>query len=134
MEKQQESKEEGPRSFSRFLHTLADGEAESTLSYQLHELMKRCQEEAITRVGMVKGALSLKLRFAIDEHGHAEIAYDVAIKEPARKTSKGHFWLTKHGNLTAENPKQTKLPLRDVGGREPARQVIDEPPGAAREV
>jgi len=130
-----ETKEEGPRSFISFLGTIADGEAEAELSYQLHELTKRMQEEAVTRGEYVKGSLSLNIKMTVSNLGHAIIGYEVATKQPKRKTSGAAFWLTKGGNLTVDNPKQQKLVLREVKSpREAARDITEPNTAEAREV
>jgi hypothetical protein len=38
----------------------------------------------------------------------------VAVKEPEAARERTVFWTTPSGNLTVENPRQTKLPLREV--------------------
>jgi hypothetical protein len=117
---------EGPRSFVSFLNNIADGEAEGELSYQLHELVKRMREESVARGDTVSGGLTLKLKFKVDNLGHVIVGYKVTKTEPDRKTSGAHFWLTKGNNLTVENPKQQKLPLREVpGGRARARDITE---------
>jgi hypothetical protein len=124
---------EGPRSFTAFINALADGEAEGELSFQLHELAKRMQQEAKARGDKVSGSLSLNIKMVVDTSGHAIVGYDVSTKQPKRKTSGAVFWLTEGGNLSADNPRQAKLPLREVkGGREPARDITE--PKSAREV
>ena len=126
---QQPPEDEGDRSFSRFLALLADGEAEAVLSNELRELAVACREAA-QRTGKGIGVLTLKLGLSADAGGSVTIAYVTDVKKPKRLTSKGTFWQTEGGNLTPENPRQQKLPLRDVGG---LRATIEmrETPGAA---
>jgi hypothetical protein len=132
--KQTPEPEEGPRSFVNFLTTIADGEAERELSYQLHELARRMQEEAHTRGDKVSGSLSLNIKMVVDNLGHAIVGYDVSTKQPKRKTSGAVFWLTAGGNLTPDNPKQQKLNLRHVdGGRAPARDITESKSAAGSE-
>ena len=125
-------KEEGPRAFARFLEQLGDGEAHAELSAELHRLMETLHDQALA-TGPTKGALTLKLSFAVDPRGTVDVAYDVAVKEPKRARSKGVFWLTKGNNLTAHNPRQERLPLREVAAPE-VRDVEASAPAAAREV
>lgn len=115
--------DEGPRSFSTLLGQLADGEAERDLSEQLLELTKKIQDEALARGSEAKGALSLKIAITADHKGVATVTYVVDVKHPKRRTSAQLYWLTKGGNLTPENPRQTKLPLRDVSGSRETRDV-----------
>lgn len=133
------TKEEGPRSFAKFIHDLADGECESETSYELHELMKRCQEEAAARGVKVKGSLTFKINFNVEQSAKqsiVQIGYEVTAKAPKRRTSPATFWLTKNGNLTAHNPAQQKLALREVTGpdQREARDVGEAPAANQREV
>lgn len=132
-------KEEGPRGFGFFLAQLGHGEAESVLSYELHELSKRLQEEALGRNEKVKGSLTLTLSFEAEpEEGLVLVTHDVKSKPPKPRRAKGYFWFTKGGNLSAEQPKdikQTQFGFRDVAndkgiphdlnddGAEPTREV-----------
>lgn len=132
--KDEAPKEEGPHSFSRFLAELGDGDAEGEISYQLHELGKRLQEHAHARGDKVKGALTLKFGFVAEPSGVVGIAYDIVVKEPKRRLAPAVMWLTKGGNLSPFNPKQQKLPLREVSVRpDEVRDVEDDEPAEARE-
>lgn len=133
MSKQQQPKEEGPRSFGVFLNELAEGEAEQKLSAELFDLIRKLKEQAIASDGKIKGELNLKLRFVVQEAGPVAVGFDVTTKAPKVRNTPGYFWVTRGGNLTIHNPKQAKLPLREVSGPE-SREVEDEPVAVAREV
>lgn len=123
-----------PKSFTFWLAKLANGEAESHLSYELQKLMERMDEEAHTRNKEVKGSLTLKLNFGVDETGAVGVVFDVATKEPPRKTTPAIFWLNKHGHLVEQNPRQQELPIRGIdGGRRDIRNV-ESGASAPREV
>lgn len=113
-EKETDPKNEGPRSFTTFLRTLSNGEAESMLSYNLHELGKALAEQALARNGKVKGELVFKLNFAADMSGAVGIGYSIKMTPPAPVTTPAMFFLTSGGNLAVENQRQQKLPLREV--------------------
>lgn len=125
--------EEGPRSFTVFMRDLSDGEAEGELSYQLHELCKRMQEEAAARNDKVKGKLALTVSLQAEPSGIVGVSYAVDVKAPKRRTSPAVFWLTRGGNLTGQNPKQQKLPLREVAAPPAEARDVDAP-SSAREV
>jgi len=125
--------EEGPRSFVVFLRDLAQGETEALAAHELHELLKRLDEEAHTRNARVKGKLNLKLSFTVDENGVVAVAYDIETKAPPRKTTSSVYWMSKGSNLVAENPRQQKLALRDVSGSRETRTVAAAPAAPARE-
>jgi hypothetical protein len=130
--KEPEEKEEGPRSFSVFVGNLAEGEAERELSYHLHEVCKRLQEEAHLRQAVVKGGLVLKIKIAADKNGTAAIHYDVEPKMPKRQTSNSVYWMTKGGNLTPDNPKQQSFKLKEVPAAKGEAREVAVP--AAKEI
>lgn len=102
-------KEEGPRSFGVFLRKLAAGEAESALSYELHQLGIKLKDEAQTRGELVKGSLTLTLNFEAEpEDQLVKVAYEVKTKAPKPKRARGYFWLTQGGNLSSQQPKDVK--------------------------
>lgn len=124
-----------PQSFVFFLTNLCNGEAESALSYEMRELLKRLQEEAHTRNGPVKGKLKLLISFAVSEADGVGIAYDVSTAAPTRKTTPTACWLDKHGRLTDKNPKQLEMKgIRDVSAGRDVRHVNAPEAGPAREV
>lgn len=116
---------EGPRSFSVFLNTLADGDAHTDLSMELHELTKALQEHAQKTGAVAKGELTVKFKFAVDARDAAAITYHVSSKRPEPTRAGSVFFVTKGGNLTVEHPRQTKLPLAEV----PAPSAVEAPKG-----
>lgn len=128
--KKTEDREEGPRAFARTLEALNDGEAHRDLSDELFELVKHLQSEALNRDSEVKGELTFKLALKVGPAGRASTTYEIKTKRPPRKTSTGIMYLTKAGNLSAENERQPVLPgIRAVG---PARE-LDEDRAPAKE-
>ena len=117
--------DEAPKSFSRFIALLSDGEAESEASYQLHELGKRLQELASMTHGKAKGKLKFHVSLVADPSGAVGISYNVETVAPKRPTTPAVFWLTKGGNLSPTDTRQLELK---------PRQVRDPSAGPAREV
>lgn len=133
---QEPAREEGPRSFGVILQKVADGAAEAELSRELFALTKILKDEARTTTGKVKGSITLKLNLEADgDDGLVKVGFDVSVKAPKPVRKNGHFWFTQGGNLTAEAPKQKKLPFQDVanergiphdlplGDEQPAREA-----------
>lgn len=114
MSETEDTEESGPRSFAVFIRTLADGEAEEAISGKLYELLAALREAAENKGGSAKGELTLKLSIAVDARDQVAIKYDVKTKEPAPDHPSAVMWLDKKGHITAENPRQQKLPLREV--------------------
>lgn len=112
----QKKEEEGPRSFTRFLERVDDGQGVIDLSTAQHKLMKDIREIARSSTNAVKGALTLKLTYVAEPNGTVDVLYDITIKEPKRKRGRSVFFLTPGANLTVENPRQLGLglPVREV--------------------
>lgn len=134
MAKTKEEKEEGARSFARFIEKLAFGEAHSVLSEKLHRLTQAVEAEA-TDSGGATGRLTFELVLKADAKGAFKLEYDVKIKEPKQQRSFGLAWATKGGNLTFEHPRQPGLPgvVRDVSAPQ-VRDADEEELVAARDV
>lgn len=112
---QEPAREEGPRSFGVILQKVADGAAEAELSRELFTLTKTLKDEARMRGAKVGGSITLKISLEADsDDGVVKVSYDVTTKAPKPLRRNGHFWITAGGNLTAEAPKQSKLPFQDV--------------------
>jgi hypothetical protein len=109
----EKKKEEGARSFARFLEEVCDGMVHTEVSAKLHELVQQLEKEAENR-GKSAGKITLTLSFKLDASGKADIAYDVTTKEPKPERGTGVAWLTPGSNFTFTNPRQQRLPLHDV--------------------
>ena len=118
---------EGARSFARFLEKLADGDAHVELSEALHTLGAQLREEAIRVDNRVKGEITLKLAIEVEPNGVVAIRYDVKTKTPEAKRPSSVGWISTGGNLLFENPRQQKLPLREVGSGEVVDAEFEEP-------
>lgn len=126
MHENDEDVDEGARSFARFLEAVDQGEANQQASDQLLKLMRIMRQLARATQTPQVGRLTLKFGFAVEPNDTVQVAYQVEIKEPSRKTARSHFWLTPGSNLSVENPRQMKLALRDVGAG--AREIVDIDP------
>ena len=124
--------EEGARSFSRFVDLIADGDAGRDISTELHTLLKVMSDQTSRTDTTAKGKLVVTFALAMEPGGMTGVAYDVKITEPKLKRATGVLWLTKGSNLVAENPRQAKLPLREVRPAD-VREAGDVAP-ATREV
>jgi hypothetical protein len=121
-----EAKEEGPRSFTRFLAGISDGEAESQLSYELFELGKRLQAESKMQLRKVPGTLKLTVKMVADPNKSVEITYAIDVKAPKALTTPALFWFTPAGNLSRTDTRQLELKPREVPA--PKREVREAPP------
>lgn len=112
--KQDEPKDEGARNFSVVLGQIGEGDLVEELSEGLHELVAFLKGHTETYHRDAKGSLTLVLAVNALGNGTITIAGDVKIKKPVKKRAGSTFFLTPGANLTLENPKQQKLPLREV--------------------
>jgi hypothetical protein len=113
------------RTFGRLLASLEDGELESEATHKLARLTLELIKQAENQ-GKAKGELTLKLKLSADSGGTVTIDGAVDTKEPKPLRARTHLWLDKTGALLNENPKQTKLPLREVGPVKPTREIESE--------
>lgn len=109
----EETPNEGTRSFSVFLAQVDDGEAHAELSRELHALCAALDEEC-KNTGKAKGKLTLDLAISVEKGGLVTVGYEVRKREPKKSRGGSVFFLTKGRNLTTENPRQQKLPLREA--------------------
>lgn len=105
---------EEPTAFARFISTVDDGRPHAAITEELSLLVQKMSSEAYSRDQIVKGELTLKLKFSVSPSGVVTVDYDAKRKEPVRKTVPGVMWLAKGGQLVAQDPRQTLLPLREV--------------------
>ena len=122
----EEPKTEGPRSFTRALEMIAQGDLVHDASEQLHRLLRDVRDEAQARGRAAKGSMTLKLTLSVEPHGIVEITPSISTKTADRKLARGLLYLTPGANLTPENQRQTSLPLREVS-------MVDEPVDVAAE-
>lgn len=108
-----EKDEEGARSFALLLQQLGEGTLNAELSETLHEMNTRLSAHAID-FGKAKGTLTLAIEIEIDRDGVVTLRPDVKKKMPKPARKAGRYWLTPGNNLSPENPKQTKLNLKEV--------------------
>lgn len=123
----QEAVDEGARSATRFLEQIADGQCNADLSHALHKLALKLGAECRQRNDKVTGEVSLRLKITAEPSGVVAVHYEVGAKEPKSRTSGSVFWLTKGGNFTADNPRQTSLPgIREVKIVDDVREVAND--------
>jgi hypothetical protein len=125
--------QEGPRDYGRFLALVADGACLSECSAELQRIVGLISSEACSRDEKVTGSFTVKLKITIDPKGHADVGYDILVKEPKKTRPTSLFFVTKGDNLSDEMTRQPKLPVREA----PAPRTADvdgEKRPAAREV
>ena len=105
------------RNFSTLLSSLEDGQLHSELSEAITEVVAAIQDHARDIGGKPK------IDFKMDS-GMIEIISDLKVSKPKPVRSKTMLWATPDNNLTARNPKQHELPLRDVTASSSAVRTV----------
>jgi hypothetical protein len=104
---------EGTRDFGAFLRMVNDGSFQHELSSALYKVNGELAIIAGNE-GSAKGQLTITVNLKHDESGTVTVEPVVKVKVPEPRRRKSTFWLTPGGNLSPNNPKQTKLEFRDV--------------------
>lgn len=109
------------RNFNTFIAQVQDGAFHAELSDKLRELIGDLSNHKASYGGKAIGTMTIKLGFTLDA-GVVEIMAKAETTTPKAPTTKTIMWVTPENNLTGANPKQAKLPFRDVtvGGNEAA--------------
>ena len=116
--------DEGARSATRFIEKIADGQCQADLSHALHKLGLKLAVETRNRAAKCTGELVLKIKLTAEPTGIVGVGYEINAKEPKSPTSGSVFWLTKGGNLSDENPRQTSFPgVREVKRSDDVRDL-----------
>jgi hypothetical protein len=118
------TKEEGGniKSYGLLLQNLEDGQLLNDLTDKLVELNGKLAKQSAA-VGKAKGELTLKIKLASDQGGTVQIDAEITMKEPKPPRARSVLWMAKDNNLANENPRQTKLPLREAPKPKEAREA-----------
>lgn len=115
--------DEGTRAFGVLLSQVDDGCFHAEASETLQALTRELAAYAGKYMRDAKGDLTLKLSLKVSPQGTVTLTGDVKKKAPPTPRGATTFWVTKGGNLANENPRQQKLPLRDVSAPEKPRDI-----------
>jgi hypothetical protein len=114
------------RGFGQLLQSLEDGQLLVDLGDKLQEMNDKLAKQA-DNVGKAKGELTLKLKLTCDSQGGTVmIDSEIVVKEPKAPRGRSVFWMAKGNILANENPRQTKLPLREVTFTKAHRDALKE--------
>lgn len=100
------------RAFSQFLGSLNYGATHEEMTKQMNTLIAemsttRCDQGG----GVVKGELTLKLTFKLDDI--MEVTPEIKVKNPKNVEGKAVFFITADNQLSKTDPRQMQL---DIGG------------------
>lgn len=107
-------KEEESRSAAVLLPQIDEGALNAELSGAIHATTRKLYEMAVAYAKDTKGKVVLTIGLEVSPQGYVVVRGGVESKVPRARPTAGHFWLSPGGNLVLENPRQQKLPLRDI--------------------
>jgi hypothetical protein len=105
---------EGPRGFAVLIQQIDEGCLHAEMSEAIQQACGDLQLLAEHMEKDAKGTVSLTLSFEVSRVGTVRVRGEVKAKTPKMRPAQSVFWLTKGNNLSPENPRQQKLPLREV--------------------
>lgn len=124
---------EGPRDFALFLRSIDDGSITDEAAKKLQELTAELSDQVALYGGTAKGVVTLTFALNAHANGTVDVLGDVKVKAPKPKRARSVFYVTKGRNLSPDNPRQQKLPLREVPpAHEKARDIGAEDRPAPR--
>jgi hypothetical protein len=124
--REEESKDEGPRSFTAFLAEVDDGSFVVELAEELQALVKDITEKAAAKCGTSGGEVTIKFVLKADAKGFVDVKPDVKIKYPPAIRGTSKFRATLGNNLTTSlNPKQEVL-FREIPGGKAEVKAVDD--------
>lgn len=125
---------EAPRGFAVLVQQIEDGDLHAEISAAIQALNGKLDDYVRAYESTAKGEITIKLAFTAHPNGTVGVHGTVTSKAPPRKKRGSVFWLTKGNNLSPENPRQTKLPLREVPSAAPVRDLPADVQAPARSV
>lgn len=126
--------EEGTRGFAVLLQQVEEGALHAELSDELRDVCRDLHRMAKNYEQKAKGSLTLVLELVADPSGILTVKPSVTKKIPKAKRSGSAFWITGGGNLSVENPRQPRLPIREVPAPAVAAREITPTAQPARTV
>lgn len=115
----------GARPFLDLLREHRNGLTHEELTEELQKLVAAVVEERKA------GTLTLKIKLEPKGDGTVMLVDEVVAKPPKRTKGGSLFFVTPENNLARQDPRQNNLPLREIGGREAAREIGAVPASAA---
>ena len=112
----------GTWNFGVLVGTIADGEFVEEVTDELRLTVEALYERARNGNRSVKGTITISLDVGVGPNGLVVIDPNVASKLPRKVRRETPLYVGKNG-LTAENPKQQSLPLREVGRTQETKEV-----------
>lgn len=116
--------------FAGLMQRLDEGAILAECSDELRRVTLELSELADATNSPRKGTLTLVLSITARPNATVDVHAEVKAKTPRAPRAGSTFWATAGGGLSAANPRQDRLPIRDVDAVKPAVVVppADTPP------
>lgn len=103
---------EAPQAFTQWLLAQRRGGAHEELSEALAEVVKNVLEHG------KQGTLSLSLKIKPVGDGQVQIVDAIKVGAPEGEKAPSIFYSDENGNVSRSDPRQTEMPLKQVGSGE----------------
>jgi hypothetical protein len=117
------------RDFGVLLSQLSGGELRDEVNEEVARVMATLYERALATQQTAKGKVTLEMSFEVAKNGLTTILGDVKTKLPTPLREADHFYTDAEGGFSKSDPRQMKLPIREVPAAldEPVREVEFDP-------
>lgn len=129
----EEATREGPRGFAVLLQQIDDGDLHAEVGRELQGLIGELAAYSDKFQRDAKGQLTLVLNLSV-RGNNVQVSGDVKTKTPKKPRAASVFWRTDGNNLSVDNPRQQKLPLREVPSTNTKPRDLPVDSGEARSV
>lgn len=104
------------RGFDQILSLIDNGDYLPQLLAAIEALNIEMKDFSQTFNCKSKGSITLKLDLTNDRFGAVEMTATHQIKVPKMPAAKAILWTTSDGSMSANNPNQRRMEIRDVDG------------------
>lgn len=104
------------RTFSQFLAEIEDGDFQAELTEALREAVAALSDRVKAQGGKPRAKIKIDIALA-HESGTIEVKADFKAELPKPARGRSIFWATPDNALSKSDPRQQRLPLREVTDR-----------------
>lgn len=105
------------RSLDQILSLADNGGYLPEMQRRLADLLTETHEFAETYRTKAGAKIKIEVSVTLNAFGEAEISVKDELSAPKPPKAKATAWLTEDGALTPHNPAQSRMEVRDVGGK-----------------
>lgn len=102
-------------SVDEILGLVDDGQYQPDLMSRIEATLVEARQMTLDTGAAAKARIALTIDLKIDRFGQIELTIEDKITTPKPPKRKGVAWSTTQGGMTAQNPAQTRMEVRDIG-------------------